>query len=224
MLSKEEYLQQMMERPKPKCPHCQSEMEIWEVPPITFSDGLGWGEPFLYICFNNECPPFTSGWSNMEENYGHKASFRCINYPSTDNFELMPVFGEEGGVGQVINQSTLDEQERFKERMKTGFSILADCFVNRDFIKMLSMLSDHDEPVRVRLKAAQMLGDAADITEVIEPMRNIKAPNQSMAEEIDKAIDKIHERCFTRECPFCAEIIKKRAKLCKHCNKDVAGK
>ncbi|RLC31553.1 MAG: zinc ribbon domain-containing protein, partial [Deltaproteobacteria bacterium] len=33
----------------------------------------------------------------------------------------------------------------------------------------------------------------------------------------------IHDRHFTRECPFCAEIIKKRAKLCKHCNQDVAG-
>ncbi|HHC25399.1 MAG TPA: zinc ribbon domain-containing protein, partial [Desulfobacterales bacterium] len=25
-------------------------------------------------------------------------------------------------------------------------------------------------------------------------------------------------------CPFCAEIIKNQAKLCKHCGKEVAGK
>ncbi|MCK5418660.1 MAG: zinc ribbon domain-containing protein, partial [Desulfobacterales bacterium] len=36
-------------------------------------------------------------------------------------------------------------------------------------------------------------------------------------------VSKIHQRYFTRECPFCAEIIKKRAKICKHCQKEVAG-
>jgi hypothetical protein len=40
---------------------------------------------------------------------------------------------------------------------------------------------------------------------------------------VDEAIAKIHARHFTRECPFCAEIIKQRAKVCKHCGKDVAG-
>jgi len=37
------------------------------------------------------------------------------------------------------------------------------------------------------------------------------------------AVSKIHTRFFTRECPFCAEVIKKRANVCKHCGKDVAG-
>lgn len=223
MLTKEEYLQELLTKPKPKCPHCGSEMSLWEVPPVTFSDGLGWGEPFLFVCFNDECPPFVGGWDDMEENYGHRASFRCFNYPNTDKFELMPVFGKTGGEAQIISEETLSEQEVLKERIKTGFSILADSYVNNDFMKMISMLSDPLEPVRVRLKAAEMLGDAADVIEVIEPMRNIKAPNQVIAEEMEKAIEKIHGRCFTRECPFCAEIIKKRAKICKHCNKEVAG-
>jgi len=36
-------------------------------------------------------------------------------------------------------------------------------------------------------------------------------------------VARIHERHFTRECPFCAEVIKRRAKICKHCGKDVTG-
>jgi len=223
MLTRDEYLEKMINSEKPKCPHCGAEMSIWEVPPMTFSDGLGWGEPFLFICFNDECPPFVSGWAEIEENYGHIASYRCINYPFSDKFELMPVFGKSGGSGQVITEETLSEQEKLKERTKTGFSILADCYVNKDFIKMLSMLTDSFEPTRVRLKAAEMLGDIADVIEVIEPMRNMKAPNKAVQDTIDEALLKIHNRCFTKECPFCAEIIKRKAKICKHCNKDVAG-
>jgi rRNA maturation endonuclease Nob1 len=40
---------------------------------------------------------------------------------------------------------------------------------------------------------------------------------------LQEALGKIHARNYTRECPFCAEIIKKRAKICKHCGKEVAG-
>jgi hypothetical protein len=29
-------------------------MKIWEVPPINVGDGLGWGTPFLFMCFNDE--------------------------------------------------------------------------------------------------------------------------------------------------------------------------
>jgi predicted RNA-binding Zn-ribbon protein involved in translation (DUF1610 family) len=223
MLTRDEYLQKLLETTKPVCPHCGKEMDIWEVPPITFSDGLGWGEPFLFVCFNDQCPPFINGWDNMEENYGHKASFRCLNYPFTDKFELMPVFGKTGGEAQIVTKETIDEQERIKERIKTGFSTLADCFVNMDFIKIVSMSQDNSEPVRVRIKAIEMLGDCADITEVIEPLKNIKPPNTKVSEAIETAVGKIHERCFTRECPYCAEIIKKRAKVCKHCGKELNG-
>ncbi|MGE4518473.1 MAG: zinc ribbon domain-containing protein [Desulfobacteraceae bacterium] len=221
MLTRDEYLQKLLETDKPVCPHCGKKMDIWEVPPITFSDGLGWGEPFLFVCFNDNCPPFINGWDDMEENYGHKASFRCLNYPFTDNFELMPVFGVTGGEAQIVTEETINEQEKIQERIKTGFSTLADCFVNKDLIKIVSMSQDNTEPVRVRLKAIEMLGDCADITEVIEPLRNIKPPSIKVSEAIEVAVGKIHERCFTRECPFCAEIIKKRAKVCKHCGKEL---
>ncbi len=46
---------------------------------------------------------------------------------------------------------------------------------------------------------------------------------QADLDKIEKAIQKIHARHYTRDCPFCAEIIKKRAKICKHCGKEVAG-
>ena len=68
-----------MQMTKPKCPHCDQEMSLWEVPPINFSDGLGWGEPFLFVCFNEEYPAYAEGWKHMEETYAHRASYRCMN-------------------------------------------------------------------------------------------------------------------------------------------------
>ena len=66
--TKEQILEKIMSEEKPKCPHCQSTMDIWEVPPITFSDGLGWGTPYLYMCFNDECPLYVQGWDSIKEN------------------------------------------------------------------------------------------------------------------------------------------------------------
>ena len=64
--TKEEVLEKLLEQEKPNCPHCKEEMNLWEVPPVNVGDGLGWGEPYLYICFNDECPMYKEGWDNID--------------------------------------------------------------------------------------------------------------------------------------------------------------
>lgn len=220
--TRQEYLERVMAMEKPRCPHCKEEMNLWEVPPMTFSDGLGWGSPYLFLCFNDECPLYVQGWQDLEENYSHRASMRCLNYPGTEQFECMPVFSPHGAKGQIIDDQSLMEQEMLKEQTKKGFSILANCYVEKDTITIMRLLTDACEPARVRIKAAEMIGDIGEL-EAIDPLRCMRAGNPKLQEGIADAIAKIHERHFTRECPFCAEIIKKRAKICKHCGKDVAG-
>ena len=220
--TKQEYFQRVLAMEKPLCPHCGEPMKLWEVPPVNFSDGLGWGTPYLFLCFNDDCALFQQGWRDLEENYAHRASMRCINYPGTEQFECMPVFSMVGGSGQIIDDQVLAEEEILKAQIKKGFSILADCYTNKDDMTAVRLLSDGAEPVRVRIKAAEMIGDIGEI-EAIEPLRYMKTGNAKLQKAIDEAVAKIHERFFTRECPFCAEIIKKRAKVCKHCGKDVAG-
>ncbi len=222
MESKQEYMERVMAMEKPRCPHCDTEMKLWEVPPVNIGDGLGWGAPFLFLCFNDDCPLYKKGWKDMEENYAQRASMRCFNYPGTEQFECMPVFSSVGGQGQVLDDQVLAQQEMLKEQTKKGFSILADCFVSKDEMTIIRLLSDSCEPVRVRIKAAEMIGDIG-AREAIEPLRYMRANNPKLQASIEAAIDAIHGRFFTRECPFCAEIIKKRAKICKNCGKDVAG-
>ena len=220
--TKEQVLERILTNPIPKCPHCGEEMNLWEVPPITVGDGLGWGTPYLYICFNDNCSCYLQGWDHLKKNYAQTASYRCMNYPGTETFEILPVFSSMGGRGQVIDDQVLAEQEALKEAIKKGFSILAGCYVSKDGPQVLQMLLDVTEPVRVRVKAAEMIGDIGEL-EAIEPIRNVTFGNQILQKNVDEAITKIHQRFFTRECPFCAEIIKKRAKICKHCGKEVAG-
>lgn len=219
----EEAFERVMSLEKPKCPHCDAEMSVWEVPAISVGDGLGWGEPFLFICFNDDCSVFKQGWEDLMENLGQKSSYRCMNYPGTDKYEILPVFSSFGGSAQVITDATIARQKEIEEAIKSGFSILADCYVAKDLVQILKMTLDSTEPVRVRLKAAEMLGDIAEV-EAIEPMQNTKFGNQKLQEAVSDAVNKIHERCFTRTCPFCAEIIKQKAQICKHCKMEVAGK
>ncbi len=220
--TKEEAFERIMSTDKPKCPHCNTEMSIWEVPAISVGDGLGWGEPYLFICFNDDCSLFKKGWEELMESLGQSSSYRCMNYPGTTNFEILPVFSSFGGSGQIVTDDTVARQKEFEESIKSGFSILADCYVATDFVQIVKMTLDATEPIRVRLKAVEMLGDIAD-TEAIDPLRNTKFGNPKLQEAADAAVNKIHERCFTRSCPFCAEIIKKQAEICKHCQRKVAG-
>jgi hypothetical protein len=135
----------------------------------------------------------------------------------------MPVFSSFGGQGQIYDDEALAQEEMLKENIKKGFSLLADCVVSNDSLTAMRLLTDAGQPARVRIKAAQIIGDMAEL-EAIEPLRCMKVGNQILQEGITAAVEKIHERFFTRECPFCAEIIKKRAGICKHCGQDVAGK
>ena len=220
--TKEQVLEKILDQEKPKCPHCGKEMSLWEVPSIPMGDGLGWGEPYLFVCFNDECPLYVKGWDDVLGEFGHKASYRCMCYPSSKKFEYMPVFGKLGGAGQVIDEQVLMQEEVLKEAIKKGFSILAGCYVEKDAVTVLRLLLDSTEPAKVRLKAAEMIGDLGGL-EALELIINVKFGNEIIQKQVDEAIKKIHEKYYTRECPFCAEIIKKRAKVCKHCGKEVAG-
>jgi hypothetical protein len=220
--TREQVLQRIISQDKPLCPHCGKSMSIWEVPLVTFSDGLGWDSPYMFICFNDDCPMYVSGWDHLWENYAQRASYRCIKSPNSDNFDAMPVFSSAGAQGQIIDDQVLAEREAIKEAIKKGFSILAECYVSKDDVTVIQLLLDPTQPSRVRLKAAEMAGDIAGV-EAIDLISSHRFGNEMLQKKIEESIAKIHERHFTRECPFCAEIIKKRAKICKHCGKEIAG-
>ncbi len=73
----------------PICPHCGQVTDKYETPPFHFADGLGWCTPFLYVCFNEECPLYLRGKKHLMENYGQAASYRYMVYPDTGVEDVM---------------------------------------------------------------------------------------------------------------------------------------
>lgn len=218
--TKDELLEKYIKMDKPHCPDCDKEMTLWEVPPINFSDGLGWGTPYLFVCFNDECGSYKKGWDHLAETMEMGASYRCYVEPGQKNFEYMPVFSPAGATGGKLDDETLIRQEARKELLKKTFSVLTDYYISKDWDEILKICLDPNIPAKARLKAVEMVGELGD-AEAAEHLINHKFPTPVLQKGVKKAIDQLHDRHYTRECPFCAEIIKKRAKLCKHCNKEV---
>ncbi len=220
--TKEEVFERVISLKKPLCSYCGREMSLWEVPDINVSDGLGWGTPYLFVCFNDECSLYSGGWKNIQENYGRSASYRCICYPGTGNYECMSVWGPMGGHGQIIDDEVLSRRKVLNEKTAEGMAALEKHSQTGDSVSARDILLDANQPAGVRLKAAIILGEMGG-TDSIDPLRNHSFGNEILRKKVEETIEKIHQRHFTRECPFCAELIKQQAKICKHCGKEVNG-
>ncbi len=220
ILTRDDVYNKMVNEKRPVCPHCGQEMLIWECPPMTFSDGLGWGTPFLYVCFNDDCPPYLEGWKNIMEQYANVASYRCICDPMSGKMDSMVVYSRDGGKGSIIDEEIKAGEEARKAAEKKGLEELNAHYEARDVDAILKLLLAKDTLPAVGLKAAEIIGEAGGL-DVIEPIRNHAFEDDQVKERVEASIEMIHKRNYTKECPFCAEIIKARAVVCKHCGKDL---
>jgi len=222
ILTREDVYNKMVKKKRPVCPHCGQEMVIWECPQMTFSDGLGWGTPYLYVCFNDDCPLYLEGWENIMEHYANVASYRCICDPMSGKMDCMPVFSREGGKGNIVDEEIKAREEARKAAEKRSLEKLKVYYEARDADAILRVLLAEKTLPNVRLEAAGMIGEVGGL-DVIEPIRNHVFENDLIKAKVEGSIELIHKRNYTKECPFCAEIVKARAVVCKHCGKDLPG-
>ena len=215
-------MEKVMEEKKIVCPHCQQKLNKLSTPSFNFSDGLGWCTPFLYVCFNDNCKFFQNSWKQMSEVYGQEMGYRYMIHPDSGESSSVPVGNRQAMRGDIIDEIQEAQEKEALEARKKAFQLLTDYFISKDVDSILAMLMDESGFGSVRLKAAEHLGEIGELR-AAEPMSNCKFNHEVIQKQVEESIKKIHKKNFTMECPNCAEIIKIRAKSCKHCGKELTA-
>ncbi len=202
------------------CPHCNTELTLCHAPPMHVGDGLGWGSEFLFICLNDECSLFTGGWEFVELQYGHVGSYRHMEIPNSKESYNMMVAGAGAFTGNIVDVEALKKQNARYQAEKEALAQLDGCVAAHDLEPVLRLLTDNAAAPAGRKQAADLLIPLNDL-DCIEPLRNHDFGNNHLEQAINMAISQILSTHFLQECPYCAELIKVRAKVCKHCGKDI---
>lgn len=202
------------------CPDCSVRMTACEAPPVHVGDGLGWGSEVLFICLNNECPPFKAGWKKVDVNYGHKGTFRNMQLPGSTEQNVMMVASEYAFTGSIIDaQQLLEQNERYKKE-KAATEALETCLEDNDINPVMTLILDEAATPDARQRAIEMLIFFNDLS-CIDPIRNHTFKKTAFKQVTDIVIEKLLQKNHKKECPFCAELIKAQAKKCLHCKADV---
>jgi len=202
------------------CPHCKQELTLCHAPPIHVGDGLGWGSEYLFICLNNDCSLFAKGWEYIENQYGHVGSYRYMEIPGSKESYNMMVAGRDAFTGSIVDVEEMKRQNTRYQEEKKAVAALPSCVEEGNLEPVLFLLLDEAAHINVRKEAASMLIPINDV-DCIEPLRNHSFRDTSLEQEVNMAISAILNKNFLKECPYCAELIKARAKVCKHCQKEL---
>jgi hypothetical protein len=205
---------------RPRCPHCSEEMKICESGDSALSCGSGWGTPYLFVCMNNECPPFVQGWENMRKNFGRKFSCRCICFPDSRKTESMLVTSYGDGRSEVIAEETIRRDRVRGTEEDPEVQALNRSFDAGEVEALLSILFDSKVYYKVRQKAAALIGELG-MAEAVEPLLHHRFMDRRVADPARKAIQRIHEVAGSRECPFCTEVIDDGIAVCSECGREL---
>ncbi len=205
---------------KHTCPHCKEDLTLCHAPPMHIGDGLGWGSEYLFICLNDECSLFKNGWKYIEDQYGHSGSYRYMEIPNSKETYNMMVAGKGAFKGSEVDIEAVKKKNVTYQKQKEAVQALDTCVENNDLKSVLSVIMNEQVNINNRKKAVTFLVPLNDLS-CIEPIRNFKYKDTHLEQDINMAISKLLANNFVKECPFCAELIKNRAQVCKHCSKEL---
>jgi len=183
-------------------------------------DGLGWGCETFWVCFNDECSLFVNGWKFIETQYGHSASYRYMRTPGSTEGTAMMVGSVDAFKGCVVDHQDVQHQNERFQKEKEALQALDTCLEKRDLQPVLHLILDEAAAPEGRERACELLIALNDMA-CIDPISNHTFKNPGIEQKAKLAIAQILKANFRKECPYCAEVIKLQAKLCKHCSKEV---
>lgn len=198
------------------CPHCRTELTLCHAPAIHVGDGLGWGSEYLFICLNDACSLYTKGWEFIERQYGHTGSYRYMELPNSKESYSMMVGGAGAFTGSIVDVEDLRRRDARHQKLQQALARLDTCLADGDMEPVLTVLLDDTAHLDDRKKAVALLVPLNDLR-CVEPLRNHRFKDEHILHEVNMALRTLLQNHFLRECPYCAELIKLRAKVCKHC-------
>ncbi len=201
------------------CPHCETKLSCCETPPFHIGDGLGWGAEVMFICLNNDCPVFSNGWDQIENQYGHNGSYRYFLLPNEKKGDFVMVGSSEAFTGSIIEPKQLKAQNERFQNEKEALKQLDTCVEEKNLKPVLSLILDESAGHNGRLRAISLLVDLNDLS-CVDPIRNHKFDASKIEHAVNSTIAGLLKNNFKKECPYCAEIIKLQAKVCMHCSKE----
>lgn len=204
------------------CPHCSGDLALCHAPPVHVGDGLGWGSEYLFICLNDSCPLFVKGWDYIANQYGHVGSYRYMELPNSKEKYSMMVVTKDAFTGSIVDIEAIKRQNVRYQQQQKALTALDTCLDQKQLAPVLAVLLDESIKIDDRKRAAALLGPLNDLG-CIEPLRNHVFKDPHLEQEINLAIGQILANNFLKECPYCAELIKARATVCKHCQRTLAA-
>ncbi len=202
------------------CPHCNTRLSCCSTPPIHVGDGLGWGSEAFFVCLNDDCPLFVNGWKHIEETYGKSSSYRYMQLPGEKKGTPMMVASKIAFTGSILDPEELKKTNTRYQKEQKALEDLKTCVEDKNLEPVIYLITDEDANLVGRKKACNLLEELNDFA-CIDPIRNHHFRHTEIGQYASLAIGKILKNNFKKECPFCAEIIKSQAKICKYCNKEL---
>ncbi|MCK5324320.1 MAG: zinc ribbon domain-containing protein, partial [Desulfobulbaceae bacterium] len=105
-------------------------------------------------------------------------------------------------------------------REKEAQAKLDTCVKEKNLEPVLYLITDEKALSKNRLRACELLEQINDL-DCIDPIRNHTFKHTEIEQKCNLIINNILNGHHKKECPYCAEIIKAQAKLCKHCGKEI---
>ena len=132
----------------------------------------------------------------------------------------MMVAGKGAFTGSIVDPDQIKEEKKRSRESREAIAGLNTCGEEKNLEPVMYVLLDSHASLENKKKAAGLL-TVIDNLDCIEPLRNHEFKDPYLEQIVNMAISAIMSSHFVKECPYCAELIKVRATVCKHCQKEL---
>ncbi len=203
------------------CPHCETKLSPCEVPPFHIGDGLGWGTEVFFVCLNDECPPFVKGWAHIEAQFGHVGSYRYMRLPNETKGDTMMVGNKMAFTGSILDPDVILAANSRHQQEIAWVAEFDQSVIDKNTAPALGVLVDAKANKNHRKTACDILLKIGDIS-AYDTAASLTDLNPETENKVNILKKELLKKNFMRECPDCAEIVKAKASVCKHCKKNLA--